>query len=153
MKEADLLREIEKLNEKIKTNELFVRNLNEKDWDTLVSWWKWWRHAIMPKEFLPENGTGGIMVEKDNIPIVAGFFYQTNSTLVIFDWVVSNPKYRDSDRGEAIELLIKESEKTCKKLGYRHIFSWARNKKLVDTHRKLGWNVDKKPSNELIKNL
>ena len=133
---------------------IIFRSFKEGDYETCCKWWDWWWQGEIPvkRELLPHDSTCFI-IENEDTPIVAGFLYQTNSSVVIFDWVVSNPKYRDSDRGEAIELLIKESEKTCKKLGYRHIFSWARNKKLVDTHRKLGWNVDKKPSNELIKNL
>ena len=29
----------------------------------------------------------------------------------------------------------------------------GRNKNLIETHKKLGWNIDEKPSYELTKNL
>ena len=34
-----------------------------------------------------------------------------------------------------------------------YIFSIGRSKHLMKTHEKLGWQVDKKPSYEIIKNL
>lgn len=39
---------------------------------------------------LPENGTGGYIVEKGEIPIVAGFLYTTNSKVGWMEWVISN---------------------------------------------------------------
>ncbi len=133
--------------------ELQVRKLEETDWDTLVKWWKWWRWPVMPKGFLPDNGTGGLMVYKENTPIVAGFLYFTNSDGVLLEWVISSPEYREKDRKQALELLISTAEETCRLAGKKHMFSIGRNKHLIETHRKLGWTVDKSPSYELIKNI
>ena len=133
--------------------ELQVRKLEETDWDTLVNWWKWWRWPVMPKGFLPDNGTGGLMAYKEDTPIVAGFLYFTNSDGVLLEWIVSNPDYREKDRKEALELLISTAEETCKLAGKKHMFSIGRNKHLIETHKKLGWTVDKSPSYELIKNI
>ena len=42
-----------------------ARALTTKDWDTLVEWWDWWPGWVAPpKDFLPNHGTGGFMVEK-----------------------------------------------------------------------------------------
>ena len=154
MDELELLKEIEDLNDQIKTGELFPRDLKKSDWDTLVEWWNWWPGWTAPsKDFLPENGTGGIMIEKDNIPIVAGFIYVTNSKGVLLEWIVSNPKYKQKDRKQAIELLIKEAEELTKKLGYKYMFTIGRSKSLIETHKKLGWFVDDKPSHEITKKL
>ena len=134
--------------------ELNIRRLKETDWDTLVSWWdEWPEWESPPKEFLPDNGKGGFIVEKKQTPIVAGFLYLTNSKGVLLEWIVSNPKYRGKDRQKAIELLITGAENVSKKLGYKYMFSIGRNKRLIETHKKLNWKVDKKPSYELIKNI
>ena len=54
--------------------ELNIRMLKDSDWNTLVEWWDAWPDWQAPaKEFLPENGTGGFIVEKQDQPIVAGF--------------------------------------------------------------------------------
>ena len=118
MNELELLKEIENLNKEITTGKLFARDLNEEDWDTLTSWWN----------ALPDNGKGGIMIEKNNVPIVAGFIYETNSASVLLEWIISNPEYRDTDRQDAIEMLITEAEKLTKKMGYQYMFTIGRNK-------------------------
>ena len=94
--------------------ELNIRRLTENDWETLCKWWDAWPKWTNPaKDFLPDNGKGGLMVEKNNVPIVAGFLYFTNSKGVLLEWIVSNPEYRDKDRRQAIELLIKGAEEVC----------------------------------------
>lgn len=134
--------------------ELEVRKLEETDWDTLVKWWDSWPEWVNPpKSFLPDNGTGGLMVYKENTLIVAGFLYFTNSDGVLLEWIVSNPEYREQDRKEALEILISTAEETCRLAGKKHMFSIGRNKHLINTHKKLGWTVDKSPSYELIKNI
>ena len=129
-----------------------IRILKDSDWDTLVEWWDSWPEWTAPsKDFLPDNGKGGFMVEKDNKPIIAGFLYITNSKAALLEWIVSNPKYRESDRNEAVELLIKGAEDFCKEQGIKYIFSIGRNKNLIKTHKKLGYHVDDKPSYEIVK--
>lgn len=131
-----------------------IRRLTEKDWDTLVSWWDNWPKWKAPvKDFLPENGKGGLIVEINNIPVVAGFIYLTNSKTALLEWIVSNPKYRESDRKQAIELLITGAENLVKSLDYKYLFAVMQHKGLIETHEKLGWNKDKKPSYELTKVL
>ena len=66
---------------------------------------------------------------------------------------ISNPEYRSKDRQEAIELLINTAEAICKKQDQLHMFSIGRNKHLIEIHKKLGWNIDSKPSYEIIKNI
>jgi hypothetical protein len=45
------------------------------------------------------------------------------------------------------------AEEICKKQNQVHMFSIGRNKHLIETHKKLGWKVDKKPSYEIVKNI
>jgi hypothetical protein len=135
-------------------SELKSRLLKDSDWETLCQWWESWPKWVNPpKSFLPDNGKGGIMVEKEGKPIVAGFLYITNSDAVLLEWIVSDPEYRSKDRKDALELLISSAEATCKGLGKKHIFTIGRNKHLIETHKKLGWTVDPDPSYEIIKNV
>ena len=119
-----------------------ARKLTEQDYSMLVDWWKWWRWSPPSKNLLPNNGTGGIIIEKNNIPVVAGFLYFTNSEMVLLEWIVSNPKYKESDRKDAIEMLINVSEQVCRKENKKYMFTIGRSKHLRETHEKLGWSVD-----------
>ena len=134
--------------------ELSVRRLADSDWDTLCEWWDAWPEWVNPpKDFLPDNGTGGLMVYKQNTLIAAGFIYYTNSKAALFEWVISNPKYREADRKQAIELLINAAEEVCKANGVNYMFTIGRTKPLIETHRKLNWVVDDKPSYEITKKI
>ena len=131
-----------------------IRKLEASDWGTLVKWWDSWPEWVAPpKTFLPDNGTGGIIIEKENIPIVAGFIYNTNSDAVVVEWIISNPEYKDKDRKQAIEALLNTIEAVCKKQGKKYMFSIGRSKHLIDTHKKLGWHVESKSSYELVKTI
>ncbi len=130
-----------------------ARKLTEQDYKMLVSWWKWWRWSPPAITLLPDNGTGGLIIEKNNEPIVAGFLYFTNSEMVLLEWIISNPEYKQKDRKDAIEFLIKVSETLCKKQNKKHMFTIGRNKHLIDIHKKLDWHVDNKTSYEIIKNI
>ena len=134
-------------------DKLNFRTLKEEDYETICAWWKWWRWPVLPKDMLPDNGKSGFMVEKNEVPIVACFLFLTNSKGAKLEWVVSNPEYKKNDRKTAIEMLINGAENTCKDLGYKYIFSIGRNKHLINTHKKLGWFVDKKQSYEIIKTI
>lgn len=129
-----------------------TRQLREDDWETLQNWWSAWPDwQSPPKEFLPDNGTGGIMVEKDNKPIIAGFMYLTNSKGVLLEYIVSDPEYREDDRDSAIELLLNTAEQFVKNIGCKFMFTVTQHDKLIKAHEKLGWKKDPKPSHELIK--
>ena len=139
---------------KLNYMELNVRRLADSDWDTLCEWWDAWPEWVNPpKDFLPDNGTGGLMVYKQNTLIAAGFIYYTNSKAALFEWVISNPKYREADRKQAIELLINAAEEVCKANGVNYMFTIGRTKPLIETHRKLNWVVDDKPSYEVTKKI
>ena len=130
--------------------ELNVRLLRDKDYETIVSWWKWWKWPVLPKQSLPPTG---LMVEKGDTSIVSCYIYITNSTGALLEWVVSNPEYREKDRKQAIELLLVAAEKMLKDQGVTYVFSIGRNKNLIDTHKKLGWIIDSKTSTEMTKTI
>ena len=133
--------------------ELSLRALKESDYEDMSSWWKWWRWPEVSKDTLPMNGIGGLMVYKDDVLIAAGFLYLSNSKVAWLDWIVSNPHYRQSDRKDALEILIMGLEDVAKSQGYSIIISIARNKSLINIHEQLGYTVDKNPSYEISKKI
>ena len=128
-----------------------TRTLTESDWETLSDWWKAWKWPVMAKDMLPDNGTGGIMVENEGENIVAGFLYWSNSKLVWLDWIISNPKVNRDIRQEAIKKLILTAEHMTKEAGSKYMMSISRSNSLLKTHEQMGWSVDKTPSHEMIK--
>jgi hypothetical protein len=133
--------------------ELTVRALQESDWDTLQSWWAQWNWPQMNKDLLPLNGTGGLIVCKEDTPIVAGFLYLTNSKVAWMEWIVSNKEYREDNRKDALELLILGLEEVALSVDKNIILSIGRNTGLIDMHKKLGYTVDDSPSYEISKKI
>lgn len=128
-----------------------TRTLLEEDYSMLEKWWAAWGWPAVSKDILPDNGTGGIMIEHDGKPIVAGFIYWSNSGLCWLDWVVGDPDGSKRIRPLAIKLLIETVEVMVKDAGKKCIMSISRSNSLLKIHKKLGWVVDETPSHEMIK--
>ncbi len=128
-----------------------TRTLTESDYLILSDWWKAWGWPVMAKDMLPDNGTGGIMVENKGENIVAGFLYWSNSKLVWLDWIISNPNADKKIRKQAIEMLILTAEQMVKDAGSKYMMSISRSNSLLKIHENIGWSIDKTPSHEMIK--
>jgi hypothetical protein len=131
---------------------LKARRLIHEDYDTIVEWWKSWPGwEPLGRNLLPEDGTGGIMIEREGKPLIAGFLYVTNSDICWMEWIVSDPTQRN--KSEAMSLLISSLEKWGKEAGFKVILSIGRSKNLINEHKKLGYTVDNNPSYEIVKNI
>lgn len=133
--------------------ELNIRSIQESDWEMLQLWWKAWGWPEMSKDLLPLNGLGGLIVEKQNKPIAAGFLYLTNSKVAWTEWIVSDPDYREDDRVESLTMLVRGLEEVAVSTGYKIVLSVGRNKGLLNIHKELGYTVDEKPSYEISKKI
>jgi hypothetical protein len=91
-----------------------VRYLDDHDYDVLASWWKDWRWTPPPKDMLPQDGRGGLMITKDGEDICAGFIYFTNSSTAWVEFIISNFQYKQKDRKDAIILLINALSEVAK---------------------------------------
>ena len=62
-----------------------IKQLEEGDYEKiLVNWWNDWGWEPPKKDFLPEDGKGGMIIYDGDIPVCAGFIYVTNSKVA---WV------------------------------------------------------------------
>jgi hypothetical protein len=135
---------------------LEVRQLNETDYDEiLVDWWKDWGLTPVSKDFLPDDGKGGIIVYDGNEPICAGFLYATNSKVAWVDWIVSSKTYRKKpQRSEAIKILLETLTSIASNSGCVYAYALIKNSnKLIDTYIDLGFSKTCVYTNELIKKL
>lgn len=129
-----------------------IRQLEYQDYNTLVGWWEDWGLDSPDKDFLPEDGIGGLIITDGDIPVCAGFIYNTNSKVAWIDWIVSNKQYRvKGKRKEAILLLIDSLTNICKSTSHKYIFSNNNNRFLIDYFVESGYIVGCKNSVELIK--
>lgn len=131
-----------------------ARNLTEDDYNTLVEWWKQWRWTPPPRDFLPQNGTGGYMIEINGIPVVAGFLYLTNSTVAWNEFIVSNFEYKDKEnRKEAIRILIHELTEAARQCGAKYVYTVVKNSSLQSLYEEMGFSNGSVKVNEMVKIL
>ncbi|AGO47526.1 hypothetical protein Phi19:3_gp122 [Cellulophaga phage phi19:3] len=116
-------------------------------------WHKFWRFQMPERSIYPDDVENGIMVEFNNIPICSGFIYATSSSSLFWlEWIVSNPKVKDSKiRKKAINTLLIALTEKIKNSGGRIVFSSATNHNLIDSYLKTGFIKGSINATELIK--
>ena len=132
--------------------ELNVRVIKESDWSMLTDWWAGHGWPTPRKDNLPDNGTGGIIVEENNKPVIAGFIYQTNSKGCWLEYIISKPNYKN-DRSHLIDTLVASAEKTALSMGFKYMLFIGKSKGIRESMKKQGWVEDPKPSYEVMKKL
>ena len=135
--------------------ELYIRELNETDYsDILVGWWGQWDWEPPQRDFLPDDGKGGIIVYDDDIPVCAGFMYLTNSKVAWVDWIVSNKEYtKKPQRKDAIKLLVSALTDICRNAGSKYSYALIKNMSLVTVYEELGYIKGDSYTGEMIKTL
>lgn len=138
---------------------LKIRKLIESDYEEiLVGWWnkysdRGWQP--MPQDWLPDNGTGGFMVEDtDGNPICAGFLYDTNSAVAWLELIISDRDYPDHDlKGVALDCLIGYITMIAKKQGYHYVYSILKDKGLLEKYKGDGFLLAGEDNFEMLKIL
>lgn len=132
-----------------------VRLLTEDDYyNTLSGWWKSWRITPPSIDFLPMNGTSGIMVSKDGVDVCAGFLYLTNSKVAWCEHIVSSIDVKDRDiRRDALSLLIGTISEIAKDKGCKFMYASIKDMSLARYYGRNGYIKGSKNCQELIKVL
>ena len=132
-----------------------IRPLELDDYDTiLVDWWKDWGWTPPTRDFLPDNGKGGMIVFDGDIPVCAGYIYLTNSGVAWVDWIISDKNYKDKEsRKEGIKYLIQALTEICKQLNFKYCYALINHKGLIKTYEDLGYIKADNYNQELIKQL
>lgn len=129
-----------------------VRRLKEEDYELLKTWWRKWRWTPPVKEILPDNGTGGFIVYDGDIPVVAGFLYDTNSKIAWIEWVISSFDYKDKQgRDDAIKMLLIYLEALAKAKDKKVLYSLLKSKSLIEKYKEMGFSATESGYTEMIK--
>ncbi len=130
------------------------RYLETSDYPMLCKWWSDNRFPIPPQEFLPRNGTDGILITKDGVPLCAGFIYETSSPVLAWiEYIVANFDVKDKVlRKESQNFLIETLIEICRQMGKKYIYTNVKHESLINTLRNCGFIVDNgRSTTEMIK--
>lgn len=108
-----------------------------KDYGIIQEWWK--QHgSFAPK---PEHlSSTGLLIEADD-PLCAGWLYNTDSKICVFEFVVSNPNVNKDLRDAALTLLIEEIKKLACQRGYELIYSSVKGIKYISRLQAAGFVI------------
>ncbi len=134
---------------------LSIRPLRDTDYnEILIKWWKDWGWKAPQRDFLPHDGTGGMIVYDDEIPVCAGFVYVTNSAVSWVEFIISNKEYtKKPDRRMAIGYLIETLTNVAKKSGSKYCYALLENKSLINIYEQIGYVQGSKNATEMIKTI
>ena len=119
-----------------------VRPVEVKDLPTLKEWWDSYDYMETPDiQMLPDEGTGGFVVEKEGKSKAAAFLYFTNSDIAYVDYLVADPNYKGKDRYDMILDLIEECTRVGIGAGCRLMWAMTTFDGIVDRCRDLGFDV------------
>ena len=132
--------------------EFNIRKLNSTDYDNiLVGWWKDWGWEPPAKDFLPEDGEGGLIVLDKGIPVCAGFIYITNSKVAWVNWVISDKSFKKKKiRNKAIEVLLENLVLMAIKNKNFYVFASNNNSSLIKRFINIGFIKGCTNSTEII---
>lgn len=132
-----------------------IRNITEADYDNiLVGWWNSWAFQPPVKDFLPKMGDdfSGFIIEGEDGPLCAGFFYLTNSPVGWVEWVVSNPN-KSKERNQALNILIETLTNTLVESGCKFAYATMKHPSLISRYEAMGYTQGDSNSTEMIKAL
>lgn len=130
---------------------MILRYLNDSDYNTLLGWWESHGWKAPNRDFLPENGKGGlILLTQDNIPVCAGFIYFTNSKVCWLEYLISNPGYREDNRKHLINVLIEGLIDEANKFGFKYVFTVAKTKLIKSVFERNGFNIGTENTTEMV---
>ena len=127
--------------------------LQHEDYDNILKgWWKGWGWEAPSRDFLPQDGQGGIMVWDGDTPVCAGFLYNTNSKVAWVDWIISNKEYKES-RKEALSILIQTLTSVAKNLDNKFAYALIKHNGLIGVYEQQGYTTGDSYNKEMIKAL
>lgn len=134
---------------------MYIRKLEHKDYDEILTkWWKDWRWSAPPRDFLPEDATGGLIVYDEEVPVCAGFVYMTNSKVGWVEFIVSNMDYKDKEnRRLYLSTLVDSLGNVLKSVGAKYTYVSLKNDSLINIYEELGYVKGSNGCLEMIKQL
>ena len=108
-----------------------------QDYDIIQQWWE--AHGSFAPR--PEHlSSTGVIIEADD-PCCAGWLYNTDSKICVFEFVVSNPNIDKQLRDAALTLLVETIKDIARQRGYTLIYSSVKGEKYIKRLENAGFVV------------
>ena len=112
------------------------------DWDKLYKLYELHDLPRMPHNWFSNYG---LIVERDDELIAAGFLYFTNSSRATLEDIITDPTKFSLDRFQAIQMIIKEAIEVSYTQGFNYLVGYTREQCMVKHGENLGCRLIKQP--------
>ena len=119
-----------------------IRNITQRDFSVIIKWWEAWGEPVPKREDLPNNGLGGLILERDGVLIAVNFIYLTNSKSAYLSNLVSDPE-KPLGKSEQ-EMLTNACLVKAKDWGYTSVFLITKLNGLISRLKEYGFSFSKK---------
>ena len=106
-----------------------IKLIDEYDLVMLREWWK--AHDWLPPHSYMMSPTG-ILVSNNDVPIVAGWYIQTNSLTALAEWIIKNPKATKKECSSAFDVLYDTIENLARQDGYKMLITFLNHPKFEE---------------------
>lgn len=129
------------------------RKITALDYPLLEVWWRQWNWETAPTmDMLPVDGVLVYDFET-NIPLYAGFLYDTNTSIGWIEYIVSNKNASTEMKRGGMQYLCDTLATIAKYKNMTTLFSSTVNNSLVQSLKKAGFVVGDKNVTQMIKIL
>ena len=118
-----------------------IRYIKEKDLDVIHDWWVKRNEEPIKRDLLPQNGLGGLIIEKDDTMIAACFIFLTNSKMGYIAHLISNPDYKG--KGFWHYPLMKACVSAAKNSGCKEVWGTSCANSVVKRLNRYGCDISK----------
>ena len=119
-----------------------VRQIVLEDYPTIDKWHEQYGEKKPKSSLLPLGGLGGFIIEKNQVPVAAIYLYVTNSSMGYFDFLISDPNYREKDRFEIIMALFHYCTERAILAGCKCVFVTTAIPGVISKMKELGLRED-----------
>jgi hypothetical protein len=126
---------------------MVVRPYTPEDYPLAASWWTDRGWGVIPEKFLSDIG---LVAEQDGVPSAMIWLYPTNTSVLIAEWLISDPEASPLIRGKAVSALISKLDSVTKASG-SFLMTFLQHPGLVRMFEKRGFTAEEKPYTVLYK--
>lgn len=122
-----------------------IRWIEEQDIEIINNWWDDWGEKPPLLELLPEDGYGGLVVERDGKIVAAMYVYLTNSKMGYMDFLISDRKWKNKDRWDLIMDLGLACYNVLIKAGCTEVWGMSLVEGVVERLQAIGATISEDP--------
>ena len=119
-----------------------IRNATLQDFKTIRKWWEAWEDRVPKLEELPNNGLGGLILERDGKSIEVSFPFLTNSKMGYVGYLVRDPKIEPTKAEQ--KMLAEASIQKLKSFGCTRVFFMTNLDHGIALMKELGFTMSEK---------